>query len=92
MDIHELRRMSEEEASTIQRIFNPLLKDFSKMYDAGDGRKEYTVKAREISEFPTPIARHLKKHLIDFIMNEREVDPLDKASLSEIEREIEVNL
>ena len=65
MDVRELRHLAERDKNTQIRLFNPLLTDFSVKFNDGSGQKEYTIKAREIASFPTPIANHIKKHLID---------------------------
>lgn len=88
-DVHELRRLAEREKGAIVRLFNPSLKDFAKTYDDGSGHKEYVMKAGEITPFSSVVARHMKKHLIDFLINEREMDPF-KAD--EVAKEVEAYL
>jgi len=92
MDVHELRHLADIENNSKTMLFNPLLTDFSVNFNNGDGSKEYTIKAREIAEFPTPVAKHIKKHLIDAVFNKRELDRASEENLREITEEIEVHL
>ena len=69
--IQELRRLAEQDKKKMIRLYNPDVKDFSVFYDDGSGRKEYTIKALEMEEFPYVIGGHVKKHLIDRILNKR---------------------
>ena len=55
-------------------VFNPLPQDFSCNFDDGNGVKGYTVHSREIEYFPEHIARHIKKHLYDAIINHRKIN------------------
>lgn len=75
-------------------IYNPLSNDFSCSYDSdGKGPQEYKVPSREIAYFTPEIAKHIKKHLYDAIVNDRglngielNADPFKKqAILDEME-------
>jgi len=77
-------------------VFNPLSTDFSCNYDDGQGVKGYIVRSREPAYFSPAIAKHLKKHLYDAIINYRglngielNADPNKKNAILE---EMEVNL
>ena len=76
--------------------FNPLSHDFSCNYDDGQGVKSYTVRSREPAYFSPAVAKHIKKHLYDAIINYRglngielNADPNKKNAILE---EMEVNL
>ena len=60
-------------------IFNPLNSDFKCKYDIGDGKgpQEYKVPSREISYFAPEIAKHIKKHLYDAIVNDRNLNGIE---------------
>lgn len=92
MDVHELRRRAYLEKDIPIRLYNPLLKDFSVQFNDGSGIKTYTLKSKEIEAFPTPIAKHIRKHLVDFVINERGVISTDRVAVSKIKEEIEVKL
>ena len=77
-------------------VFNPLSQDFSCNYDDGNGAKKYSINSREIAYFSPPIAKHVKKHLYDAIINDRNLngielnaDPSKKQSILD---EIEANI
>lgn len=86
MNVNELRRLAEKESKEKITVYNPLIKRFSVNYEG----ITYTIEGKEIKAFPTHIARHLRKHLVDHIINEKELDPLtDRES---VEKQTEVNL
>ena len=79
-------------------VFNPLSTNFSCNYDIdGAGPKTYTVLSREMAYFLPPIAKHIKKHLYDAILNERNLKGTDlnanpakkQAILDEMEFRVE---
>lgn len=57
-------------------VKNPLMEDITVKYDiSGKGQPEtYTLKSFEIDFFEPVIAEHLKKHLIDMIIQKRGVN------------------
>ena len=77
-------------------VFNPLSTDFSCNYDDGNGVKGYTVRSREPAYFLPAIAKHIKKHLYDAIVNHRGLNGIelnaDLDKKSAILEEMEVNL
>jgi len=86
MDIYELKRRAENKSDVL--LFNPLLKDFSTKFKDFD---KVVLKASEITPVDGRIAERVKKQLITFIMNEREIDPLSK-DVNKILEEVEVVL
>lgn len=54
-------------------VFNPLSSDFSCQFD----QKELRVPSREIAYFSPELARHVKKHLYDAIINERQLNGIE---------------
>ena len=59
-------------------VFNPLSKDFSCDYDYdGKGPQVYKVPSREIAYFTPEITKHIKKHLYDAIINERNLNGIE---------------
>ncbi len=70
-------------------VFNPLSYDFVCPYDVdGKGPQEYKVPSREIAYFIPVIAKHIKKHLYDAIVQDRKLngillnaDPQEKQKI-----------
>jgi len=87
--------MSEDKVQEVG-CFNPLSQDFSCNYDDGQGIKGYTVRSREPAYFSPAVARHVKKHLYDAIINYRGLNGIElNADLNKknaIIEEMEVNL
>lgn len=54
-------------------IYNPLSKDFSTTYDIHNNSKPvaFTIPAKGIGYFEPAVFEHMKKHLIDEIVNVR---------------------
>lgn len=48
-------------------IFNPLNEDFKIKYD----KKEYTVRSKEVAEYPKHIIKHMKRGLANKIFDMR---------------------
>lgn len=76
-------------------VFNPLSTDFSVNYDLGDGNgpQAYTVPSREIAYFSPAVAKHIKKHLFNAIVNARGLNGIAIQANGEkekIEKEISV--
>lgn len=55
------------------KLLNPLKDDFSVFYDInGDGKPiEYRAKSGQITHFNEIVGKHVKKHLIEQIINVR---------------------
>ena len=76
-------------------LFNPLDKDFSVNYDVDGTRnpKKFTIHANDDEEFDPIIAKHVKKHLANAVLNSRgrpKKNPVD--DLKEIYKEIEMKV
>ena len=78
----------------MRALFNPTNKDFSVTYDIHEtGIPEtYTVKSMETEYFDEPIFSHVKKHLLDFLINERGTNPTFLEDVKECEKEIDTDL
>ena len=51
-------------------VYNPLNTDFTVRYANGSSfPQEYTAKAGDITFFDSTIAEHVKKHLVDELLN-----------------------
>jgi len=74
MRVKELRRLAENKPNVL--LFNPLMKDFVTKFMDYD---LVLLKAGEITSVDGRIADRVKKQLVTFIMNEREIDPLSKV-------------
>jgi hypothetical protein len=59
-------------------VFNPTSSDFFCKFDAdGKGPVVYTVPSRDIAYFTPAVARHIKKHLFDAIVNDRGLNGIE---------------
>jgi len=65
MDIIDINKEIERDNKKDVLIFNPLNKDFIWKYDG----KPYTIPSKENKKYPTYLANHLGKHLIDAYMD-----------------------
>ena len=88
MDVHELRHQADINNSKTSKIYNPDTADFTVNYHG----EPYTIHALEITEFPFPIANHIKKHLADHLLNKRGVKVNPQDDLKKYFEEIEVSL
>ena len=75
-------------------VFNPTNNNFTVKYATHDGLPEsYTVHSLEIEYFEPRIAKHIKKHLADHIINKRGVKSGNyEATREEVLKEISVDL
>jgi len=73
-------------------LYNPLLENFSVEFDKyGDNPRVLTINAGEVKQFEDWEAEHLKKHLIDRLIDKN--PPADKnyeAKRAELETIVEV--
>jgi len=76
----------------MKTIYNPLLEDFSVEYDqCGDNHKTITIKAGDVKQFEDWEADHLKKHLVDRLLNENPPSDHNRdAKRLELEKIVEV--
>jgi hypothetical protein len=75
-------------------LYNPLNDDFSVKYDInGDlNPEEFVISGMSLESFEEPLYSHMKKHLITFIANKREVNPSMPLILEGILKEIEAEI
>lgn len=67
-------------------VFNPSRNDFICKYD---NKLVPAAKSNQITRYEEDhIGLHVKKHLIDFIMNEREINSLDQVRRDKITQEV----
>ena len=67
-------------------VFNPLDDDFVVNYDS---KPLKAAKSLSFTDYPYHEGLHVKKHLIQAVVNKRKIHPFDKDSLKEIEKEID---
>ena len=74
-------------------LYNPLNKDFKTTYDINGDCKpiEFIIPGMQIVAFEEPIFIHMRKHLIDFVVNERGVNPTIPQNITDIEKEVDVD-
>jgi len=73
-------------------VFNPLSRDFRAKYRNDDNTQvEYVIRSMEIETFPTYLADHMIKHLVEEVANDRDVSRLSEDKMRKIKEEIEVN-
>ena len=75
----------------VSLIYNPTNRDFSCFYDRENNRTPYIIKSKTITEMPIDVADHVKKHLADFVMNERTIKTNHEDELREVMKEISVD-
>ncbi len=75
-------------------LYNPLSTNFTTHYDINGDKNpvDFTIHANEIEYFDPVIARHMKKHLADAVLNERGIRTNAEDDLKAIMKEIEVGL
>lgn len=74
-------------------LFNPLDEDISVTKFIEDNTKvNYLIPALEMVTYPKYIADILKKHMVDAIINKRELGYLNNEQRREIEKEVEVKI
>jgi hypothetical protein len=90
--INQLPDQQERKSSL---IYNPERDDFTVYYDINGDQNPvaFTIPAGEIKEFDEPIASHIKKHLVDHMLNKKgaingNVELAKEKYLSEIEVKI----
>jgi len=86
MDVSDLNR-KEQDNKKMVFVFNPSNKDFKFKFDG----KEYDVPSRDFKEFPLHIANHAKKHLVNYLINTRDIGIISPEQRAELLKEIEVN-
>lgn len=84
MDVADLVKKAEKEADTDIMFNNPLMTDFTVNFN----NQPYTAPALRISTFKKPIADHIKKHLVNEILNQRNIKHTETEILK-VYKEIE---
>lgn len=65
MDIIDIVRKAQKEATEDLLIFNPLNKDVTCTYDG----QPYTIPSKENKAFKKPLARHIGNYLVNLYLN-----------------------
>lgn len=75
-------------------LFNPLNENFKIKYDInGDSNpEEFCINGMSLEAFDEPLYSHIRKHLITFVANKREVNPSMPLILEGIIKEIEAEI
>ena len=73
-------------------IFNPDIEDFSVKYDInGDGSPAtFTIRSLESDSFSPVIAKHITKHLANYLLHKRGIKQNSELDLQNIKKEIEI--
>lgn len=78
---------------TPTHIFNPLKNDLVlQEFNDLNEKITYTIPVVEISTYPKYLADILRKHLVDAIINERNLGYISPEERAEIQKETEVEL
>lgn len=72
-------------------FYNPLKDDFVISYrDEANEPVKYTIPPQKISTYPTYLADYFIKHIVDAIINERELGFLTPDDRQKIEQEVNI--
>ena len=67
-------------------LYNPSIKDFQCKYN---GENLKIAKSMDFTSYENEVhGKHVRKHLIDFIVNERSIRHTDKQSINKVIQEI----
>jgi len=86
--VKDLWREAKDNSEKKIRLYNPDTEDFSVKY----GPKTYTLKSLDSDEFQYTIARHMKRHLINHLINRRGLGYINPDQRKEIENEVEMKI
>ena len=78
-----LKREAKENSKKIIRVYNPSTEDFTFNYKG----QPHTIKALDYGEFSYSLGLHMRKHIIDFLINKRSLDPITQRE--EVAKEVE---
>ena len=78
----------EAKATTKVRLYNPDTKDFSVKY----GTKILFIPALEIKEFIYYEAKHIKKHLVDYLIHKKSGGYVTPEERQKVEEKVEVTI
>ena len=78
----------------MKTLFNPTQKPFSVTYDlSGDKSPEtFTINALESESYDEPIYSHMKKHLMDHVINLRGINPTFPLEVDKVRKDVEVEI
>lgn len=65
MDIVDVKHQAKKDRETSKFVFNPLQEDITVYYDKLDKNIQLTVPSKESKKFPTYLANHVGKHIIN---------------------------
>jgi len=77
-----LKIEAKENSKKIIRVYNPDTEDFTFNYHG----QPHTIKALDYGEFSYKLGLHMKKHLIDHLINKRSLDPITQRE--EVAKEV----
>lgn len=86
--VKDLRREVKENAEKKIRLYNPDTEDFNVKYD----QKTYTIKSLDSEEFKYRIALHITKHLVNHLINKRQMGYINPDQRKELEKEVEMKI
>ena len=84
----DLKREAKENAKKKIRLYNPDTEDFSVKY----GPNTHTIKSLDSEEFQYTIAIHVKRHLVNHLINKRQLGIYSPLERKEIEDEVEMKI
>lgn len=73
---------------TPKKIFNPDTEDFSVMFALEKIPEKYTIRSRETLTFPTYLADHITKHLVQYIVLKRGVKTNYEDEYEKVKKEV----
>ena len=75
---------------TLKSFYSPLKEDLTITYrDEQNNPVEYIIPSMEVSTYPTFLADNFIKHIIDAVINERELGYLTPEKRAELQKEVE---
>ena len=87
-DVRDIRR-----DDTPTTLYNPLGKEFTtKWRDDANVEHILSIPSREVNTFPAHQAMHVKKNLIDAIVNDRGLGHVNPDERAVLEKEVEYEL
>jgi hypothetical protein len=74
MRVQDIEHLAKKKEGTKKTVFNPTNKDFSWKYNG----ESYTIPKGEGVEHDLVVAKHLAKHLVNYILTESQIRTDDK--------------
>jgi len=84
ISVSEIKRLALQKKDKKISIYNPLLEDFTVLY----GGVPQIVKAGKIKEFPYHCGMHIAKHLVNRLMNDKDLRTDHEPERSKILKEV----